>query len=76
MPIPVVYYAAMNADRRTIYPDTSDILARKAERRRELARLPYGEKIDIVERMRERLAPIKRAREERRARRKERGDEG
>ncbi len=58
----------MNDAPNRTYPDISDILALKAEGRRERARLSYGEKIDMVERMRERLAPFKRAREERRAR--------
>jgi hypothetical protein len=49
------------------YPDISDILARKAEGRRDAARRSFGEKIAWVEQMRERLAPLKRAREERRA---------
>ena len=47
------------------YPNVSDILAGKAQARREIARRPYGEKIDMVERMRERIAPLKRAREAR-----------
>jgi hypothetical protein len=47
------------------YPDISDILARKREGRRELARRSLGEKIAWVETMRERLAPLKRAREAR-----------
>ncbi len=50
-----------------IYPDISDILARKAEGRRDAARRSFGEKIAWVEEMRERLAPLKRAREERQA---------
>jgi len=52
---------------RPIYPDISDILARKAEGRREAARRSFGEKIAWCEMMRERLAPLKRVREERRA---------
>ena len=48
------------------YPDVSDILARKAEGRREIARRTFGEKIAMVEQMRERLEPFKRAREQRR----------
>jgi hypothetical protein len=48
-----------------IYPDISDILARKAEGRRDAARRTFGEKIAWAEEMRERLAPLKRAREER-----------
>ena len=53
-----------------IYPDISDILARKKEGRREISRRSLGEKIAMVEAMRERLAPLKRIREERRANRK------
>jgi hypothetical protein len=49
----------------TIYPDISDILARKAEGRRQLSRLSLGQKIALVEALRERLAPLKRAREQR-----------
>jgi hypothetical protein len=51
-----------------IYPDISDILARKKEGRREISRRSFGEKIAMVERMRERLAPLKRMREERKKR--------
>ena len=47
------------------YPDISDILARKAEGRRAIARRTFGEKIAMVEALRERLAPLKRARERR-----------
>jgi hypothetical protein len=49
------------------FPDVSDILALKAEGRREIARRSFGEKIAMIEAMRERLAPLKRAREMRRA---------
>jgi hypothetical protein len=49
-----------------IYPDISDILARKEEQRRVVRRRSFGEKIAMLERMRERLAPLKRMREERR----------
>jgi len=52
------------------YPDISDILARKEARRREIRRLTFGEKIAMVEKMRERLAPLKRMREEQRERTK------
>lgn len=51
-----------------IYPDISDILARKKEGRRDISRRSFGEKIAMVERMRERLAPLKRLREERKKR--------
>ena len=47
------------------YPDRSDILARKAEGRRELAALTFGEKIARMEALRDRLAPIRAAREAR-----------
>jgi hypothetical protein len=49
----------------TIYPDVSDILARKAEGRRDISRRSFGEKIAVVEALRERLAPFKMARERR-----------
>jgi hypothetical protein len=52
---------------RTQYPDNAEILARKAEGRRELARASFAEKLAILERLRERVAPIARAREARRA---------
>ena len=60
---------------RQVYPDISDILARKAEGRTEAARRSFGEKIAWVEQMRERLAPLKRAREERRAARQNQSSE-
>jgi hypothetical protein len=63
----------MNKDR-TNFPDISDILARKAEGRREIARRSFGEKIAMMEALRERLEPFKRAREARQAKRKERGE--
>jgi len=48
-----------------IYPDVSDILARKKAGRREISRRSFGEKVAMVEAMRERLAPLKRIRQER-----------
>jgi hypothetical protein len=54
-------------ERKPSYPDVSDILARKAEGRRNAAKRSFGEKIAWVEQMRERLAPLKRAREKRQA---------
>jgi hypothetical protein len=51
----------------TVYPDISDILKAKAERRRDIARRSFGEKIAMMEALRERVAPFKRAREQRRA---------
>jgi len=49
----------------TIYPDISDILQRKAEGRRDISRRSFGEKIAMMEGLRERLAPFKRLREQR-----------
>jgi hypothetical protein len=51
----------------TTYPDISDILKAKAERRRDIARRSFGEKIAMMEALRDRVAPLKRARERRRA---------
>jgi hypothetical protein len=48
-----------------VYPDVSDILARKARGRRDIAGRSFGEKIVMIERLRERLAPLRRARERR-----------
>lgn len=50
------------------YPDISDILARKAEGRRELATRSFADKIEILEAMRERVEPIRKAREARKGR--------
>jgi hypothetical protein len=50
------------------YPDISDILARKAEGRRILAALSFGEKLEVLEQMRARVAPIRKARDARRVR--------
>jgi hypothetical protein len=47
------------------YPDISDILALKAEGRRTLAALPFAQKLEILEEMRVRIEPIRRAREAR-----------
>ena len=58
----------MNDDQK-VFPDISDILARKAEGRRENARKSFGEKIAMMEALRDRVAPLKRAREARQAKR-------
>ena len=58
------------------YPDISDILARKAEARKERAKLPFAEKIEIVEKLRDGVAPLKRARDELRAREERRRLDG
>jgi len=49
------------------YPDISDIIARKEDGRRELAALSFSRKLAILEEMRERLAPLRKAFEKRRA---------
>ena len=48
------------------YPDISDILARKAAGRRMRATLTFAEKLAILDKMRERIEPIVKARENRR----------
>ena len=52
--------------RKASYPDVSDILARKERGRQKLAALSFGEKVRILEAMRERDEIIRRARETRR----------
>jgi hypothetical protein len=52
--------------RRTQYPDNSEILARKAAGRKDLARATFAQKLAILEQLRERVAPIVRGREARR----------
>lgn len=52
----------------TTYPDISDLLALKAAGRKARAKLSFGEKIERMERLRERLAPFKAAREARKRR--------
>jgi hypothetical protein len=47
------------------FPDISDILEAKAQGRRDSAARTLDEKIARIEAMRERLAPLKRLREER-----------
>ena len=44
--------------------DISEILKKKAERRRSLARLPYEEKVEIVQRLQELSREIKESRDE------------
>ena len=48
------------------YPDITDILKLKASGRKALSKLSFGEKIERMEALRERLRPLKEAREERR----------
>ena len=52
-------------DRRHQYSDISDIVARKAKGRRERARLGFGEKLDILDKLRADVAPIIQARQAR-----------
>jgi hypothetical protein len=52
--------------------DLSDVLRRKAEGRKDISRRSFGEKIAMMEALRERLAPFKKAREERRKAREQR----
>jgi hypothetical protein len=47
------------------YPDIADILAQKARGRRERASLSFAEKLAILDKLREEVAPIVRARQER-----------
>lgn len=57
----------MKGSAKPAYPDISDIFERKAEARKERAGLSYGEKIAIVEALRERIAPLRHARAQREA---------
>jgi hypothetical protein len=50
------------------YPDISEILARRAEGRKTLAALSFGDKLEILEKMRARVEPIRKARDARRRR--------
>jgi hypothetical protein len=54
-------------DAKPVYPDISDILARKAQGRRDINAKLFVEKILIVEALRERIAPFKRLRDARKA---------
>jgi hypothetical protein len=53
----------MSARPTNIYPDISDILARKARGRRQMASLSFTEKLEILESLRARVEPIRRSRE-------------
>lgn len=48
------------------YPDISDLIARKAKGRINIKQLSFGEKIELIERLRERAAPLKALREQHR----------
>jgi hypothetical protein len=51
--------------RRQQYPDITDILARKAQGRRERASLTFAEKLAILDKLKKDVEPIVRARRER-----------
>jgi hypothetical protein len=51
--------------RRHQYPDITDILARKAQGRRERASLTFAEKLAILDKLKRDVEPIVRARRER-----------
>ena len=50
---------------RSRYPDISDVLARKAEARKERSALSFAEKLALLDALRERVKPIVLAREAR-----------
>lgn len=52
----------MSDDIDRAYPDISDILLLKAQGRRDIAAKTFGEKLAMLESLRERLAPIRNAR--------------
>ena len=52
----------MNRTNKNKYPDISDILARKAEGRVELAALSFTQKVKALDEMNAWLEPIRRAR--------------
>ena len=51
--------------RRDPYPDISDVIARKARGRNERARLSFGEKLDILDKLRDDVAFIVQVRQAR-----------
>jgi hypothetical protein len=53
---------------RKSYPDNTDIFARKAEGRRQRAAATFAEKLAALDALRDRVAPIVRAREARKNR--------
>jgi hypothetical protein len=52
-------------DRQRNYPDITDILKQKARGQRERASLSFAEKLKILDKLRENVAPIVRARQAR-----------
>ena len=55
----------MNPKQAEVYPDISDILARKSQGKREASKRSFAEKIAMVEALNARLEPLKAAREAR-----------
>jgi hypothetical protein len=53
----------MEGNRKALLFELSEVLRRKAEGRRNLAKKSFGEKIAAMEALRERVAPIKQARD-------------
>jgi len=51
--------------RKAPYPDLTDLLQQKVEMRQRRAKQSFEEKIEVVERLREQLKPLKEARERR-----------
>ena len=49
----------------TRYPDIRELIAKKARGRSERARLSFGEKLEILDKMRADIEPIVRARQDR-----------
>ena len=47
------------------YPDISDLIARKEAGRANIKRLSFGQKIELMEELRHRLAPLKALRQAR-----------
>jgi hypothetical protein len=64
----------MTQKRPTAYPDISDVLRQKEELRRRRASRSFEEKIEVIERLREGLEPLKEARQRRKAERQHKKD--
>jgi hypothetical protein len=46
------------------YPDIADLIGRKEKGRLNIKQLSFGEKIELIEKLRERVAPLKALREQ------------
>jgi hypothetical protein len=64
--IEVITKLAKMSDARSPYPDISEIIARKKSGRRQRAALSFAEKLAVLDTLKERVAPIVRARKARR----------